>query len=81
MSGTAKNRISKSSGFRVTWAFCILAAITVATAAATLPNFFPFRNPSGVLETYSSTGSLDESGPFFQVLGTNGRSCATCHVP
>jgi hypothetical protein len=29
--------------------------------------------------TYSSTGSIDTTGIFFQPLGTNGRTCATCH--
>lgn len=27
----------------------------------------------------AGTGGIDTSGPFFQSLGTNGRSCATCH--
>lgn len=61
--------------------FCITAALAVASAAAAFPNLFPFRDPSGVLETYSSAGRLNEKGPFFQSLGTNGRTCATCHVP
>jgi cytochrome c peroxidase len=62
-------------------ALCIIAALAAATAAAALPNLFPFRDPSGVLQTYSPAGSLDTTGPFFQSLGTNGRTCATCHVP
>jgi len=33
------------------------------------------------METYHWAGPLDTHGPFFQSLGTNGRSCATCHVP
>ncbi|HSN05326.1 MAG TPA: hypothetical protein VLS44_10105, partial [Nitrospira sp.] len=37
--------------------------------------------PNGVLKTYSSTGTIDLTGPFFQSLGTNGRSCASCHQP
>jgi cytochrome c peroxidase len=37
------------------------------------------RNPSGFAATYSTTGSIDTKNPFFQSLGTNGRSCATCH--
>ena len=57
-----------------------LGAAAMAVGAATLPNLFPVRDRSGVVETYSSTGSFDESGPFFQSLGTNGRTCATCHV-
>ena len=42
---------------------------------------FPFQDPSGVFETYNANGPLDENNPFFQSLGTNGRSCATCHIP
>ena len=39
------------------------------------------RNPSGVLRTIAiDGGALDFSGPFFQSLGTNGRSCSSCHV-
>ncbi len=39
------------------------------------------RDPSGVLRTVAINGeALDTSNPFFQSLGTNGRSCASCHV-
>jgi hypothetical protein len=39
-------------------------------------------NPSGVLRTITLDGNPpDFSNPFFQVLGTNGRSCVSCHVP
>lgn len=38
------------------------------------------RNRFGIAETMSSNGDIDFTGPFFQVLGTNGRSCNTCHV-
>ena len=44
-----------------------------------LPNLFPFPNPDGILKTFNESGRLDLTGPFFQTLGTNGRSCATCH--
>lgn len=30
--------------------------------------------------TYSTQGRIDTKGAFFQSLGTNGRTCATCHV-
>ena len=47
-----------------------------------IPNGTSFLNPGGASETYSSvSGGIDETGPFFQSLGTNGRSCATCHQP
>jgi cytochrome c peroxidase len=40
-------------------------------------------NASGVGLTIHADGRavVDETNPFFQSLGTNGRSCATCHVP
>jgi len=50
--------------------------------AESLPNLFPFPNSTGLLETYNTAGGpISLSGPFFQSLGTNGRSCATCHRP
>ena len=47
----------------------------------TIPNMFPFSNPSGQSATFTSDGSIDLNNPFFQSLGTNGRTCATCHQP
>src|SRR4051794_8746260 len=39
-------------------------------------------NRAGVLRTITLDGTdLDATGPFFQSLGTNGRSCVSCHVP
>jgi hypothetical protein len=65
--------------------FSIAALIVIATGSAIadvyFPNLFPFLDPTGLSGTYSSSGSLDVSGPFFQSLGTNGRSCGTCHQP
>ena len=46
-----------------------------------LPNMVPFHNPSGFAATFSTAGSVDLDNPFFQSLGTNGRSCGTCHQP
>lgn len=37
-------------------------------------------DPSGRIGTVSTTGSIDGSNPFFQHLGTNGRSCGSCHL-
>jgi hypothetical protein len=49
-------------------------------SANVLPNDLAVPNPSGVAATHSTSGSIDLDSPFFQVLGTNGRRCATCHV-
>ena len=52
----------------------------LAAKGQSLPNLFPFPNASGVLETHNADGRpIDLTGPFFQSLGTNGRSCASCH--
>jgi cytochrome c peroxidase len=39
-----------------------------------------FPDSTGYLGTLSTTGSIDTTNPFFQSLGTNGRSCGSCHV-
>src|SRR5258707_1477060 len=45
-----------------------------------IPNGAHFTNPGGTSQTYSTVGKgIDLTGPFFQSLGKNGRSCATCH--
>jgi cytochrome c peroxidase len=41
----------------------------------------PFVNPTGAAQTFSTAGRIDTNNPFFQSLGTNGRSCFTCHRP
>ena len=38
-------------------------------------------NASGVLRTFTASGTIDTTIPFFQRLGSNGRSCVTCHQP
>ena len=43
-------------------------------------NLFPAADPTGTIATFSTNGELDLGNPFFQSLGTNGRSCGTCHL-
>ena len=47
---------------------------------ATLPNLVPTANDSGFAATFSKSGVVDRTGPFFQSLGVNGRSCSSCHI-
>jgi cytochrome c peroxidase len=62
-------------------AICSLLG-SIPVTAQILPNLFPFPNGSGFVETYNAKGKpIDLTGPFFQSLGTNGRSCASCHRP
>jgi cytochrome c peroxidase len=55
-------------------------ADTPPTAVAAPAGMQFFHDPTGVLATLDVNGPINESGAFFQSLGTNGRSCATCHV-
>jgi hypothetical protein len=51
--------------------------------AAPGPSSVRARNDRGEALTVNVDGGpvVDPAGPFSQALGTNGRSCATCHVP
>ena len=69
---------------RTTMAVATLVAFSSPISAGErtfLPNMLPFPNASGMAATYSTNGSIDMTGPFFQSLGTNGRRCVTCHQP
>jgi hypothetical protein len=58
------------------------AAFTAVTSGQALPNLFPLPNGSGLLETYNINNQpISLNGAFFQSLGTNGRSCSSCHLP
>lgn len=50
-------------------------------APAPIPNLKPFHDASGYLSTFTAAGSINTTNPFFQDLGTNGRSCVSCHQP
>ena len=39
------------------------------------------RQPVGIVRTINVNGALDLNNPFFKELGTNGRSCFSCHRP
>jgi cytochrome c peroxidase len=63
------------------------AAVAPNTATVTtvvtdlLANLTPYSDATGTFATYSTAGSIDESTAFFQPLGTNQRTCGTCHQP
>jgi len=64
----------------------VLLAVSIALtgaglfAGSSLPNPLITRDGSGFLGTYSTSGPIDITNPFFQNLGTNGRTCNSCHV-
>jgi cytochrome c peroxidase len=45
------------------------------------PNLAGFTDSTGVMRTYTPNGNIDLTNPFFQNLGSNGRTCGTCHQP
>ncbi len=60
----------------------ILGAVFVTTmvsADSHLNNLRSFDDPTGRVRTFSTSGEAQVNNAFFQSLGTNGRSCATCH--
>lgn len=62
--------------------FMLSAGLTLSLVGSSrTPNLATFPDPTGVLQTFSTTGGFDISNAFFQNLGTNGRSCFSCHQP
>jgi cytochrome c peroxidase len=68
----------------------VFAAVLVGIVAASerersllgfLPNGVFFPNENGASQTYSKSGGISLSGAFFESMGTNGRSCGSCHRP
>jgi hypothetical protein len=52
-----------------------------ATAAPPDSRLLSFPDATGEVRTFNVNGEVDLDNPFFQDLGTNGRSCVTCHQP
>ncbi|MEQ1354383.1 MAG: hypothetical protein ABLT11_10220, partial [Candidatus Acidiferrum sp.] len=60
-----------------------LLGVTAVASAAMIHHLFHFLDPTGIISTYNGNGGpIDDSSnnPFFDSLGTNGRSCGTCHL-
>src|ERR1700742_1302747 len=76
---------TRSSGKKIgarKW-IVVIAALSLAGAgssAVVIPNLFSFFDPTGFVSTYNTNGPIRENNAFFQSLGTNGRTCATCHI-
>ena len=62
----------------------VAAPVTPVTTPTTgsstsVANLQPYANTFGNIATYTTASSIDLTAPFFQSLGTNGRTCGTCH--
>ena len=68
--------------FSLAWGFeSELVGATSPVSEDSIPNNHPAQNPGGKSATFSTQGSVDLTGEYFQAQGTNGRSCASCHTP
>jgi cytochrome c peroxidase len=73
------NHKMRMMSYVVAAAAVVLTGIGVTAKAGSRITRVFHTNPSGVAESYFDAGALDKSNVFFQSLGTNGRSCGSCH--
>jgi hypothetical protein len=66
-SGTMTTSSSNSTNTPTTPVSTLIASLT------------QYDTATGTVSTDSTTGSIDTTGVFFQALGTNGRTCTSCH--
>lgn len=82
---SSKGVAMQSTRFIRAWVIGLTLVALAITARAAAdgngPNMFGFANPTGIVRTYNVKGAIDFGNPFFQALGTNGRSCGSCHQP
>ena len=66
----------------VVFSIIAVAALVLAKlgAQSSSSNILQFEDPAGVFATIIGGPPFPVPNAFFQSLGTNGRSCATCHV-
>jgi len=70
---------SLSVGTLLAAAGCGLAADSEDPVNQSEASLLAKQNEFGTAETFHVTGAVDFTNPFFQQLGTNPRTCATCH--
>ncbi len=75
--GSVTRKTKRYSTFAAMLTLFFVATGLVATSRA--PNLRPQPNPSGNAQSFSTAGYVDLGSAFFQNLGTNGRTCGTCH--
>jgi cytochrome c peroxidase len=77
-----KTTVLPASGQRL----CVLLSVLCvagqlhAEPALTRPGLTVGIDSTGLVGTYKIDGRIDKHTEFFQSLGSNGRSCSTCHI-
>lgn len=81
----SQHRRMIACGFALSSSFCV-AGLAQAAPVAPIAGMLPARdvmttpNQFGWLRTFAVSGSIDADNAFFQSLGSNGRSCNSCHL-
>lgn len=57
----------------------VFMAGTAVVGTTRSPNMKLQPNPTGAAQTFSSNGAIDLGSAFFKNMGTNGRTCGSCH--
>jgi hypothetical protein len=60
-------------------AFCVAGHVH-ADPVLIIPGMTIAVDSTGLMGTYKIDGPIDKHTEFFQSLGSNGRSCSTCHI-
>lgn len=81
-----RNRAAMASFLVFTGIIAISRTVNGQFPVSQQPTFIPngtsFLNAGGDSQTYSTlSGGINQTGLFFQSIGTNGRSCGSCHQP
>jgi hypothetical protein len=72
----ALNRLRDKLYMRRALGSALISICAAMTPAVAQPGSVAFPNTAGLMET---KGKIDTQNAFFRDLGTNGRSCSTCH--
>lgn len=78
--GVVEKRAALESSISYDSALSGGATVDMASALGSTPNLLePVLNLSGIAATSHTSGGIDRTNPFFLDLGTNGRTCESCH--
>jgi cytochrome c peroxidase len=78
---SAKELMKKIRMFLLPTLSILIASIQSVLAGSHIADIREYPNATGSSASFSPNGALDTRNPFFQSLGSNGRSCTTCHQP
>ena len=75
--------MSRHQGLRYSCVALVIVTASAggATTRSDAANTLSAADKTGTVRTFSVSDSIDTTNPFFQNLGSNGRSCSSCHRP